>query len=396
MNILVVSSFLPYPLFSGGHVRLYNILKNLSKTHSIYLVCEIRDHQTPRDVDEVKKICKEVYTVKRKKQWSIDTIIKTAFSPHPFLLVGHTSSQMKKIISTLLQEKKIDIIHVETFYVFQNLPSTEVPIVLVEHNIEYLVYKRFVETAPFIVRSLLNLDIHKLKRAEEHYWNMATEIVAVSEEERQLINKDNISVVPNGVDVDKFKVQSSKLKDDSVEKKVLFIGDFKWIQNKKAAEWILKDIWPSFVKSSNGKQQAKLWIVGRDIPDSIRNLTKDKNVIFDENAPRETEKIFEQANILISPVKVGGGTSFKILEAMASGAIVITTRLGIEGIKAFDNKEVLLAETTEDFVENLKKILNEPKLYVSIMQNARKLIEEQYDWKNIVGKLEEVYRKHVS
>ena len=77
MKILMVSSFLPYPLTSGGHIRLYNLIKNLSNRHNITLICEKRDYQTEEDVDEIKKICTKVITVRRKKQWSVSNILKT-------------------------------------------------------------------------------------------------------------------------------------------------------------------------------------------------------------------------------------------------------------------------------------------------------------------------------
>src|SRR5690348_6846315 len=123
MRILIVSSYLPFPLDSGGHVRLYNIIKELSKRHKITLICEKRPYQTQQDIEEVKKFCEAVYTVPRKKQWSFENIGKSGFSTHPFLVTGHTLMQMKKKIVEILAEKRFDVIHVETFYVYQNLPK---------------------------------------------------------------------------------------------------------------------------------------------------------------------------------------------------------------------------------------------------------------------------------
>ena len=141
MKILIVSSYLPFPLHSGGHIRLYNLIKNLSKNHVITLICEKRDYQTEEDVKSLEKICKKVITVPRRKQWSLGNIIKTGFSTDPFLLVGHKSEEMKLAIKDELVREVYDLIHVETFYVMQNLPKKikGIPVVLTEHNIEYLV-----------------------------------------------------------------------------------------------------------------------------------------------------------------------------------------------------------------------------------------------------------------
>src|SRR5438876_593352 len=123
MKILLVSSFLPYPLYSGGHIRLYNLLKNLSKEYEVTLVCEKRSYQTQKDIDEIKKICLEVHIVERNKQWSLTNILKAGLSFSPFLVVGHTHEAMKNKIKELLQKNTFDLIHVETFYVMQNVPK---------------------------------------------------------------------------------------------------------------------------------------------------------------------------------------------------------------------------------------------------------------------------------
>jgi len=158
MRVLIVSSFLPYPLFSGGHIRLFNLIKELSKRHEITLVCEKRTHQTKEDIDAVRKFCKEIFVVVRKKQWSAEVVVKSAVSSLPFLLAGHSLSHMRTVLTKLLQEEVFDVVHIETFYVAQNVPDTTIPTVLVEHNIEYAVYQRFVDNAPFLLKPLLQID----------------------------------------------------------------------------------------------------------------------------------------------------------------------------------------------------------------------------------------------
>jgi len=237
MKILMISSFLPFPLHSGGHVRLYNLIKHLSKENEITLICEKRPNQTYVDIKELEKICKKVITVPRKKQWSINNILKTGFSNDPFLIVGHTSEEMKSLIKDELVKENFDLIHVETFYVYQNLPKVNIPVVLVEHNVEYLVYKRYALLANPLLRPLLLLDVKKLKNYEEQVWKKVTKLVAVSEIEKKLMGLGSISVVSNGVDTNNFRFRSlEQIKD----KKVLFIGDFKWLQNRDALEFILK------------------------------------------------------------------------------------------------------------------------------------------------------------
>jgi len=392
MKILLVSSYLPYPLFSGGQVRLFNIIKQLSKNHEITLICEKRSNQTQNDICEMEKFCKKVITVDRKKQWSYSNIIKTGFSPNPFLITGHSLPEMREKIKKELEENKFDLIHVETFYVMQNLPPVTIPVVLIEHNIEYLVYKRYADNASFLIKPLLYADVLKLKRKEKASWKKATKVIAVSGEERKLMTGEDIVVVPNGVDTDKFQISNFKFQIKRKEINLLYIGDFRWMQNKIAAKWLLTQIWPEVsekFKMKSSKFRVELWIVGRKIPDEI-NALGGNDVTFDENAT-DTQKIYQEADILVAPIKVGGGTSFKILEAMATGVAVVTTSLGIEGIDARDGKEFLLGNNTDKIAENVCKLIQDQNLRKDITGNARILMEEKYDWKKIVGMLESVY-----
>ncbi len=392
MKILMISSYLPFPLHSGGHIRLFNLIKNLSESHEITLICEKRDFQKENDIKEVEKICKKVITVERRKQWTAKNILKTGFSKDPFLVVGHTNDELKLAIKDELVRENYDIIHVETFYVYQNLPKVSIPVVVVEHNIEYLVYKRYAKLASPLLRPLFNLDVLKLKRAEEKVWRKADKLVAVSNVERKLMKRADVSIVPNGVDTDRFSFRS--FQQVISPKRVLFIGDFKWMQNRDALEFILKEVWPNIIgklEAVSKNTDLKLWIVGKNIPENLKSLAKAKNIILDENNKDETPLIFKKSYILLAPLRVAGGTSYKILEAMSSGVAVVTTNLGIEGLEAKNQTHVLSGETPLDIADLTCNLLLDHSLYKRITLNARKFVEEKYDWKKVAQKLDEVY-----
>jgi glycosyltransferase involved in cell wall biosynthesis len=392
MKILMVSSYLPFPLYSGGHIRLFNLIKNLSDIHEITLICEKRDYQTKEDIKEVEKICKKVITVERKKQWSTKNILRTGFSKDPFLVVGHTSDELKLAIQDELVRENYDLVHVETFYVYQNLPKVSIPVVLVEHNIEYLVYERYAKLAKPLLKPFFYLDVMKLRKAEERAWRKADKLVAVSNAERKLMKRADISIVPNGVDTDTFSFRS--FERIISPKRILFIGDFKWMQNRDALEFILKEVWPNIIgklEAVSKNTDLKLWIVGKNIPEDLKSLAKAKNIILDENNKEETSVIFKKSFILLAPLRVAGGTSYKIIEAMSTGVAVVTTNLGIEGLEAKNNTHVLSAESPLDIADLTCNLLLDHSLYKRITLNARKFVEEKYDWKNVAKKLDEVY-----
>ncbi len=242
----MVSSYLPYPLFSGGHVRLFNLIRELSARHEITLVCETRPAQTDADVAAVEAYCQKVVTVARRKQWSITNIVRSGVSTHSFLLNGHRHREMRQVIDAELAEEAFDLIHVETFYVMQNLPPTTIPVVLVEHNIEHEVYARFVKRAPLALRPLVAIDVAKIKREEEASWGRADALVAVSAMDKHVMERVGRTpqVVPNGVNTEQFEFKDTPIAGSQQEKRILFIGDFRWLQNRDSAAFILGEIWP--------------------------------------------------------------------------------------------------------------------------------------------------------
>lgn len=380
----MVSSYLPYPLLDGGRIRLYNLIKLLGKKHEITLICEKWPPQTESDVDEVKKICKKVLVYDRPKAMSAGNLTKSLLSTNPMLTTVHGHSGFKKLIKNELENNKFDLIHVETFYVFQNLPKTNIPVVLVEHNLEYEVYKKNAKRANPLLRPLLMIDALKLEKKEKKAWSLVDKLVAVSAHEQKIMGSST-SLVPNGVDLTKFKYVKKNY--DLQKKKILFIGNFKWMQNRDSAAFIIKNVWPIM---RNNNKNLYLWVVGKNIPDSIKELASD-SIKIDENAPSETEIIFQSSDLLISPIRIGGGTNFKNLESMAVGTPVLTSSLGNEGIMARDGSEILIANKPEEFATKAIKILEDNYLHEKIARNGRKFIEDNFDWIKIAEKLNNVY-----
>ncbi len=405
MKILMIASYLPYPLDSGGHVRLYNLLKELHNLHEITLVCEMRDNQSGNDIKEIEKICYKVITVKRRKQWSMLNLFKAGITAHSFLITGHTNEEMRKKIKELLDTNQFDLIHAETFYIAQNIPSANLSIVLAEHNIEYQVYSLFAKNANFLLRPFLYYDAYKLRKEEQNIWKKVSKLVAVSEDDKDIMQTIGVEVevVSNGVNPDQFNFKDISKAIAQKEKKILFIGDFKWLQNRDSLSWIIKDIWPKIrskiirqLTDQKSKIDIKLWIVGKNIPDSIKKLTNDPDILFDEkSSSRLAEEIFQEAYILLSPIRVGGGTSYKILESMSVGTPVIMTPLSAKSLHVSDRKEGLIGETSEELAKNSLELLSNSTLYEKLSKNGRVLIEKNYTWKSISKKLNEVYESVV-
>jgi len=208
MKILMLTPYLPYPPSSGGQVRSYNLIKNLAKTHQIILFSLIKYDEERRYVKELEKFCRKVRVFKRpEKPWTLRNILKTGFSFYPFLVIRNLSSEEKKAVKEELSKNGYDLIHAETFYVMPHLPDTTVPILLVEQTIEYQVYQHYGKTMKnLLLKPLLYVDVAKIKFWETRFWQKATKVIAVSDEDKQkmlnLIPNLNVGVVPNGAGED--------------------------------------------------------------------------------------------------------------------------------------------------------------------------------------------------
>lgn len=385
MKVLMLTPILPYPLYSGGQVRIYNLIKNLAKKHEITLFSFIRRDEERQFLPELLKYCPKVEVFKKQKPWAPETLFKSAFSTYPLVMKMYDFPEVKQKISQELTVSKYDLIHGECFYVMQNLPRTSVPVVLTEQNIEYLVYQRFAKNFSFWpLKPILYYDVSKIRFWERYFWQKADKIITMSKEESEIIGLEKTCVVENGVDSKYFgqKIFQKKWKEPTV----VFVGNFRWLQNRETLTVLVREIWPQVKKAI---PEAKLWVVGKDLPSARRKGIPSEVVV--EEGIEDIRKAYQGADLLLAPIRIGGGTSYKILEAMASGLTVVTTPLGIEGIEAKDGQEVIVRDNSQELAEAVVGLLKDEKKRKEIGERAEKLMREKYDWGKISQKLEKIW-----
>jgi len=391
----MLTPYLPFPDSSGGQIRSYNLIKGLSKKHKITLFSLIKDDSERKFIPELEKYCVKVKVFKRSKSpWTLRNILLTGFGPYPFLVIRNLSPHETKAVQEEITQVDYDLIHAETFYVMPHIPKTETPILLVEQTIEYLVYKHYVEGIKNpILRSLLSIDVAKLKYWETKFWKKADGVVAVSESDRKemlkLVSDLKVNLVPNGVNLDFFKEKDSWR---SPEPKILFIANFKWLQNVEAAELLLKEVFPRVHAKSS---KVKVWVVGQHIPEEILKY-KSENIIIDNLSEDDQEGIrnaYYESSVFVSPLRGPGGTRLKHLAAMAAKLPLVTTSVGAEGLGAADGREVIIRDTSKEIADATLRILEDEKLAEEIAENARKLVEQKFSWYKMGEYLDKIYEK---
>lgn len=398
MKILMLTPYLPFPDSSGGQIRSYNLIKDLSKKHEITLFSLIKDDYEKKFVSELEKYCKKVRVFKRSRSpWTLRNIILTGFGPYPFLVIRNLSPSEKKAVNEEIEKNKYDLIHAETFYVMPHIPDTKVPILLVEQTIEYLVYKHYVEGLKNIfLRMLLSIDVAKLRFWETKFWKKADGIVAVSDADKKemikLVTGLEVGLVPNGVNLDFFKVKTNW---SSKSPKILFVANFKWLQNVEAAEQLLNDVYPIIHKKN---PNVKVWIVGQHIPAEII-MRKSKNVLvddLDEDDQTSIKNAYYEASAFVSPLRGPGGTRLKHFAAMAAKLPLVTTSVGAEGLGATNGKNVIISDKPGDLAKATLEILRSPEKARKIAENARELVEEKFSWYKMSQLLDQIYERTAS
>lgn len=379
MKILFFTPLLPWPLVSGGQIRAYNLLKALQK-HEVTLVTYLRDEKERQGLLELKKICREVSLIKRQyRPWTVKALVKTLFSVKPLVMnLYETKNTFGKTGGTY------DVIYCECFYLMDKLPESKASVFLSEQNIEYLAYQRYLDHLPFWKKIFLclpmKIDIEKMKFWEKRMWRKATGVAVMSEIDKQQVEKERggsrVAIIPNGVDTINFQ-PATKI---SQTKTILFVGNFSWFQNLQAIEWLVKRIFPIIKQKIPA---ARLLVVGRRAPLWLKSY-RAEGMILDEQV-EDIRNVYGQSTVLLAPLKSGGGTKYKILEAMASGLPVVTTPLGAEGL---EEDCLIVKRSTEELAQATVDVLNRPEDYLWLTKKARRLVEENYDWSIIGKKLE--------
>ena len=392
MKILMLVPYLPTITMSGGQTRWYNIIKHLARKHDITLFSLIKDNPEKRFIPELEKYCRKVRVFNRpKKPWSLRNIILSVFGPFPLLVIRNQSFEERKAIREELKNNKYDLIHAETFYVMPHLGKTNVPTILVEQTIWHDVYRHYaLHEDPKLMRLFYMQDVAKIKFWEKYYWSKADRLFAVSEEDRQammaLVSKKEVGIIPNGVDSGFFRAK--KIERRKPPRILYGVTNFEWLQNQEATEILIKKVWP-LVKEKYAS--ARVWIVGRKIPVWLKEAAnKNEDIEITENIP-DARDAYRKATLMVAPIKGSGGTRLKVLEAMATGLPVVSTKVGVAGLNLTDGLNVLLADTPEEMAEKAVLLMNNHSLAEKIGKAGQEHVQKYFDWAPLVKMHEPIY-----
>ncbi len=396
MKILVITDYLPYPLISGDRIRVYNLVRRIADCHQVTLAGPIRSEEDLQSEKKLAEFCEQVITGNLHMQHPLrhlPGLVRFALDGLPLELKFLHSATLEAKIRKAAAEGGFDIVQVEhsrMAYYLRALPEDlQRKSVLTLHNITYDQFGRIsqVELNP-VQRFRASLYSRQMRDWEPRYAGRFARVVVVSRLDQEMVLELNphlhTEVIPNGVDVQRYQPLPVQ-RDDPV---MLFIGTMSYAPCVDGAIFFSQQVLPLIRKAI---PNARFLIVGADPDPEVRALESEA-VEVTGRVP-EIEPYYSRASICVVPLRAGGGTRLKILEAMAFGRPVVSTSIGCEGLEVRDGQDLLVADEPEKIAAQVIRLLTDKDLYRQIADEARKTVEAQYDWDAIAGRLMDIYQE---
>ncbi len=392
-HLLFLSWWWPYPANNGAKIRIYNLVRNLSQHYQVTLLSFAEaDEATPEQIAHLETFCHQVEAVS-KPLYNPGALKATLgyLSRWPRSLVDVYSTDMAERIQRVHQTQRVDVIVASQFQTMRYLEVLpDVPAILEE--LEITQFQNAVEQAKSTSRRLrAQMTLSKFQQSINRLIQAGAACTVVSESEAAYIKQfvppnTRIEVVPNGVDT------TANQPDASIEPKplsLIYTGAVTYHANYDAVAYFVHDIWP-LVRASC--PEAIFMVTGSTGSVDVKDLAAVPGVSFSGYLPSVADAVRRQWAV-VAPLRVGGGTRLKILEAMALGTPVIATSKGAEGLAIHHGQDILIADTAQSFAEAAGQLFDDAALRNKLSVAGRALVEREYDWGALTGRLIELVER---
>lgn len=390
MNILFVTPYLPYPLNNGGLIRVHQLAVNIASRHKMTMLCMEPDNDAQRAGIPVLKergIALETVPVahnqliRNKRQYQL----RSLFSSKTYQYHQYHSPMMQQAIDRHLESGQYDLVIVEFSQMGYYQFNTDVPTYVDQHNVEYEIMLRTFQSERNPLRKLLAWsEWRKYRHHEIENCRKFTACLTTSARDAEILQQRapemQCHVVPNGVDSEFFSKRETQIDPNLI----LFTGTISYYPNTEGVIYFAQNIWP-LIKEAH--PDASFCIAGKAPPPEVCKLAQQDNSIEVTGSVDDMRDYYAKASVVAVPLRIGGGTRLKILEAMAMEKAVISTSLGAEGIDVTDGKNILLRDTPQDFADAVVATMKNEAERQRLEAAGRALVEEKYDWRAVTATL---------
>lgn len=399
MKILFLSQIVPYPPHGGVLQRGYNIIREICKYNEVHLLAF--NHPdilgSSQAIEESRQaLGKHCASIEYFPLWPKKTALHklAAFGlgmlyPKPFSVLAHKSTDYARAVRRFMGESDIGLMHIDTIGLapYRALAAGR-PCVLTHHNIESRLMERRAEVETDLLHKFyVGTQARRLRAYEASQspaFDMNIVMSPIDERElREIAPGTATAIVPNGVDTDYFQPSV-----EGHEKAAIYTGGMNMYANKDAVLYFLKDIWPAVLREH---PDARFYAIGQDPPEELREHARREPSVVVTGYVDDVRPYVRKAAVYVVPLRVGGGTRLKVLDALAQGKAIVSTSLGCEGIAATDGRNIRIEDTPEGFSARVNALFSDAETRRVLGTAARELAVSQYGWGAIGAGLQQVY-----
>ena len=367
MRVALFSPYLPAPPSTGGRIRIYQWLKRMDSRVELHLFAAAAQRELSPQTREQLTMVDELHVVP-------PALVISPWPALPRRVRRFVPSQLERAFWKNHQQKAYDLVWVEHVHAARVAYEASLPWLLDEHNVESQ-YLRAKMSARGKVGMIGEHDVRALERWEKKMWCAATEVVCVTEADATRVAEVRGQapvIIPNGVDL-RITPYVSPLARTG-EKRVLFVGLMNHPPNEQAASELAQKVMP-LVWAQHA--DARLVLCGANPSKKVLSLASDR-VEVTGTVP-SVQAYLQQAHVFANLLYHGGGSSLKVVEALASGVPLISTAVGVRGFKLDNGTHYLEANTTQDMALQINRVLNgDPS--AEARSRAGRSEAEKYDW----------------
>lgn len=395
LNILLISPWLPWPPHDGARIRILETLRYLASRHRVTLFAHIHSEEERVHVARLQEICADVQVslLSGRTSHRVGRMIRGTLAGAPLIQGIHYDTGLARRVAATTAQQKFDIVQIELSLIARYAAAVSrrqgCKLVLSTHNIESQRFARELQVSSWSLRrAVLQADQLISGRWEEKVVRCFDGAIAVSDADHQWLQRHlgerPVALAPNGVDTGYFQHRAVT---PAAPGTIVFTGVMDYPPNEDAVLWfadkvwtLLRERWPDLV----------FQVVGTRPTERVMALSARAGIEVTGEVP-DVRPYVERALAFVVPLRSGGGTRLKILQAMAIGCPVISTRLGAEGLTVSDGDDILLAEQPADFVTRIAELKASPELASRLSASARALVLGRYDWQSCLNVLDHLY-----
>lgn len=394
MNILFLTQVVPYPPDSGPKVKTYHVLRYLAERgYQVTLASFVRAEEKGY-LEKLSPYCAAIHTVPIRRSFvgNARAYVSSLRSDQPFLVTRDSSEKMSILVRHLTRGRNV-IVHADQLSMGQfALETNVVPRLLDEHNAVWTIVDRARKFAPFYLRPMLVREKEQLRKYEGQLCQQMKAVLTVSRNDANALadvgaDPNKIAVIPIAIDCAGLQLVPRR----TGSARILILTTLYYPPNAEGVRWFIRKVLPFIQKQI---PEVHLTIVGARPPMDITNFARrNPQSVTVTGYVDDLKPYLDQASVMVVPVRIASGMRVRLLEAFARGIPVVTTSMGVEGIEAHHQEHLLIADEEIEFTEQTLRLLQDECLRERLATNARRLVEEKYDWRVVLPKLEAVYEK---